>query len=197
VRRDVEIAGDLLGRGTIGNLLEDLGLASRQGSDIRALLGELDLLDERPGELRVDHGLPLDRMLCGVDELLRRCVFQEIAGDAGLYRLRDRVPRLIDREEDDPRVGRDLPDLPGRLDSADARHADVHEHDVGGQLLDSVDGLFARAGLADDADFVGQLQGRTEPVPSDGMVIDDESSDRHQSLRLTRAPRPSWRAALE
>jgi hypothetical protein len=145
----------------------------------------------------MDHGLPLDRVLGGVHELLRGCVLEEIAGHAGLDRLRDRVPRFIDGEEDDPRVGRYLPDLPGRLDAADAWHADVHEHHVGRHLLDALDGLLARAGLPDDADFIGQLQGRTEPVPGDGVVIDDESSDRHLCLRLIRAPRPSWRAALE
>ena len=41
-------------------------------------------------------------------------------------------------------------DLPGRLDAVHLRHPDVHQHDVGGELVDQPDRLDAVAGRADD-----------------------------------------------
>src|SRR3970282_706356 len=56
-----EVVGDLPRGGAVGDLLEDLLLALGQRRRVNPLLRELDLLDEGPRQLRVEHGLTLER----------------------------------------------------------------------------------------------------------------------------------------
>ena len=66
---------------------------------------------------------------------------------------------------------------PGGLDAVDAGHADVHEHDVGGELLGLDDRLFAVLGLGDDVDALFRVQDHVEPAPEQGLVVGDHHPD--------------------
>ncbi len=56
-------------------------------------------------------------------------------------------------------VGCGLADPTRGLDAVHARHAHVHEHDVGGELTRTLDRFLSGGGLADDDDdLVGELE---------------------------------------
>src|SRR6185436_18888222 len=78
VGRDPEIVRDLLGRGAVGHLLQDLLLTPGERRRLHAFLGDLRLFDERAGELRVDHGLALQGEAGRVHELVRGGVLQHV-----------------------------------------------------------------------------------------------------------------------
>jgi len=98
------------------------------------------------------------------------------AGDGGA--------RLVDGEQDDLGLGVGLADLSGGLDAALAGHPNVHEHDVGFELQDALDGLLAGRRLADHLDLVRAGECRTQPVAGHGMVVDDE--DAHHLALIAR-----------
>jgi hypothetical protein len=112
----------------------------------------------------------------GADQLLDAGVFQQVPGDAGLDRLGEAGPRLVDREEDHARLGVALPDEPCRLDAVHPGHPDVHEHDVGRVLLDRANGLLARGGFPHDVDLIGDAERGLQPITRDRVVVDDEHS---------------------
>jgi hypothetical protein len=97
--------------------------------------------------------------LVGLDVLER-----EAAGPCP-ERLEDVLVEIEGREDGHAHarergIGRDLA---GRLEAVHARHADVHQHDVGRVGPDPRDGLGAVSDFADDLDVVGVLEQRTEP----------------------------------
>ena len=79
----------------------------------------------------------------------------------------------------------DLGCAPSRLDAGGAGQVDVHEHHIGGGLLDGRQGLLGGAGRA------GQLHVRQggeqagEAVAEDGMIVDDHPRPRSVSDALT------------
>ena len=58
----------------------------------------------------------------------------------------------VHREHDDADVGHVLFDLAGGLHAVHLGHGDVHQDDVGLEVLGQADGLLAVAGLADDVE---------------------------------------------
>ncbi|GMA86906.1 hypothetical protein GCM10025868_21560 [Angustibacter aerolatus] len=75
-----------------------------------------------------------------------------------------------------PRAGVRQP--PGGLDAAGARHAHVHEHDVGVERLDGRDGLRAVRRLADHDDAPDPVDHQPQPGAHEPLVVDDEHADR-------------------
>src|SRR4030066_1723132 len=117
VRADPEVVGDLLGRRAVRDLLEDLLLALRQGRGLDPLLRELDLLDERRRESRMDDGLALERQSCGVHQLVGGGVLEQVARDARLDGLGDRGTGLVHREQDHAGLRGSRTDRLRRLDA--------------------------------------------------------------------------------
>ena len=64
-----------------------------------------------------------------------------------------------------------LRDAPGGFDAVEARHLDVHEHDVGPQPLRLLERGLAVRGLAHDLQGRLLAQERLHPCPEQGMVI--------------------------
>ena len=56
-------------------------------------------------------------------------------------------------------------------------HPDVHEHDVGGELLGLGDGVLAVLGLADDLDALLGLEHHDQPAAEQGVVVTDQHPD--------------------
>ena len=76
------------------------------------------------------------------------------------------------------------------LDAVQARHDEVHEHDVGLQGGDGVERGLAVGRLADDLDVVLQLEERPQALAHDRVVVDDEDADHAGTRRRTVVPAP-------
>ena len=146
--------GDLFGGGPVCHLLQDLGLPSRQRG-IGTVVHVLRLFDEGAGQRGMDHRLALHGQLGGLDQLIGADVFQEIPGHPRPHGVGQRRSRLLHCEQDDLRLRGDAHDLPRRFDPADPGHADVHEDDLGRDLLDRLHGLLTAGRLSHDLHFTG------------------------------------------
>src|SRR5262245_60503676 len=179
VRRDPEIRGDLASGGAVGHSLQDLSLALRERRRARLVGGRRPrLFDEGLGEVWVDHGVALDRVARGVDQSVGRGVLQEVAGHPRLDRLGHGPARFVHGDQDHLGVGRGVLDAACGLDPVHAGHPHVHEDDVGAEVACLLDGLLARARLADDHDHVvGQFERRPQTLSGHGVVIDDQRAD--------------------
>lgn len=80
-----------------------------------------------------------------------------------------------------------LRDFPGRLDSPQIRHPDVHQQDVRPGSGGQADRLPAVGGLADDLDVILGGQQRGEPTPDQFLVISQRDPD-HRALRWLCSP---------
>jgi hypothetical protein len=67
-----------------------------------------------------------------------------------------------------------LSDAPRRFDAADARHPQVHEHDVGLETLDEHDGGLAVTGGADHLDTGERAEQGLETLAHRGLVVHDD-----------------------
>jgi hypothetical protein len=64
----------------------------------------------------------------------------------------------VNRQHDDFLLRVALQNPPASLDSADARHVDIHQDDIGLQFLGQPDALFAALRLADDANLLAVFE---------------------------------------
>src|SRR5262249_48429711 len=78
----------------------------------------------------------------------------------------------------DLRLGVVLADPARRLRPPDAGHLQVHQHDIRPDALVHGDGLLAALGLADDLDARLAVEQRAQPLPHDGVVVDEQHPDR-------------------
>jgi hypothetical protein len=113
----------------------------------------------------------------GRDQLLGAGALEQEAGGPRAEGPEDVVVLLEGREDDDPGLGRRLEHGPGRLDPIDARHPDIHQHDVRTQPPGRGGRLGAVAGLARHLD--GRVAGEhgAQPGPHEVVVVDDQHSD--------------------
>ena len=78
---------------------------------------------------------------------------------------------------------------PRRLDAVQARHVEVHEHDVGLGVARALDGLLAVGGEADELHVGQRLDEPSEAVADDAVVVGDEDAD-HRGRHLQFDGRP-------
>src|SRR3954451_17584760 len=205
VLRDVELVGDLTVREPLGHELEHLELAVGQlrRRDLLLLVGaageRVELLDELRGHRRADQRLALHHGADRVGDLLDGDLLQQVAGGAGLDRLVEIVLLVGDGQHEDLHRRHRLGQPPGGLDAADPGHADVHQQDVGSELLGLGDGVLAVLRLADDVDAVLELQDLDETPPEEGVIVDDQDADRlarGRTVVVDHPPLPCSRAEL-
>ena len=114
-----------------------------------------------------------------VGELVGRGVLEQEAAGAGLQRVVDVLVEVVGRQ--DEHAGRVAGGDPaGRGNAVELGHADVHEHDVGRQARDAVDGLVAVRRLADDLDVGVVLEHEPEARPYERLVVGDHDADAHR-----------------
>jgi len=78
-------------------------------------------------------------------------------------------------------------------ETVEAGHLDVEEDEVGGMLLDEVDGFQAVFALAEEIDFREGLEEKGEFLASWFFVVDDDGVDGHGSAKLSiKAGRSEW-----
>ena len=138
----------------------------------------VELVEQLRGHRRRDEALALHDGADGVGDLLDGDLLQQVAVGARLDRLVEVLLLVAHREHEDLRR-RALPSRIGlgRLDAADPRHPDVHEHDVGSELLGLADGVLAVLGLGDDLDAFLGLEDHVEAAPEQGVVVGDYDSN--------------------
>src|SRR5438132_6124472 len=108
---------------------------------------------------------------------------RDITCRAAFRRTRGVFLFLIGREQQhDHGAIRVLQDLPGRFQAVDARQVDVHQHQVGVQLLTGRDGGLAGLRLADHVEAVRGFHHRARRFAKRRLVVDDQYSYGHLSI---------------
>ena len=79
---------------------------------------------------------------------------------------------VVNCEGDDLRIRMVALDLAGRLYAADTRHADVHQYQIGLDLLDLLQRLFAAFRLTDHLDLVAAGEDVAKTGTHQFMIID-------------------------
>jgi len=79
-----------------------------------------------------------------------------------------------------------LPDRLGRLDPVEHGHRDVHQDDVGRQLLRELHGLLAVARVTHDRDPLVAAEDRLESLGEETVIVGYEHADRCSHTRPAR-----------
>ena len=141
---------------------------ANESSRRRVTLGETTASPRRDG---ADAG----------EQVVGRHVLQQEAARAGAQAGERVLVEVEGRQDDHARAEAPADDLRGRLDAVHARHAHVHQHDVGIELGGQAHGLAAVARLADDDEVVLRLEHHAEAHPQERLVVDEQDARRHAS----------------
>ncbi len=150
--------------------------------------------DEVVGDRRVDGRAVVEHLPQRLVDLGTAGVLGEVAARTGPQRVEDRAVVGVGGEDDDAHVGVLGAQPAGGLDAVAARHAQVHQHDVGRQLAGERDGLGAVGGGADDLDAGQQAEHHGQALADHPLVVGDEHPDHAGTARSTR--NPSWSAVV-
>ena len=123
-----------------------------------------------------------------VQQLGRLGVLDQEAAGAGLERFVDVLVTFEGGEDQDFDAGHALvgTDPPGCLQTIDAGHPDVHQHDVGAMLACERDGLGAVFGLTDDFDVVSGVQQHAKAGADQRLIVGEQDAD-HDAAKGSRA----------
>ena len=172
--------GDLVVGQPLGDQRDDLALAVGEHVEARRelrLLGSAgELLDEAAGDARRQQGVAVHDRPHGAHQLGRLGVLDEEAVGPGPDRLEDVLVEVERREDHDAGAGEALvgSDAARRREPVDARHAHVHQHDVGAGLDRLADGLVPVGGLADDGDVRLGVEEGAKTGPDQGLVVGEQ-----------------------
>src|SRR5581483_2373828 len=117
-------------------------------------------------------------------------VLRQETARACAQRLHDGAVVAVRREDDDVRLRSALADATRRLDAVAARHAEVHQDDLGAQPFDERDRLLAVGGAADDLEVGQQPEQRREPLAHDTLVVGEDDGRHAGTHSSTRNPAP-------
>src|SRR5690606_6837218 len=134
------------------------------------------LADQPSGHRRGQHRLASMSGADRLGELGTRGVLQQVARCAGLHRPDDVGVGVVRGQDEDRGVGISLENQLRGFGAVDARHAQVHEHDVRAQPAGHGHRLVAVAGLADDFDVVFGGEHARQPGADDRMVVHQEQA---------------------
>ena len=199
-RADEKALADLVVAHTTRDERQNLALAIGQAAQIgRTGAGRRARGDERLDQPARDGRL--DKRIAGGDDpnrrndLVRLGIFQQKAARAGRKGVVDVFVQVERRQDKHLHVAerRVRADCARRLDAVRARHADVHEHNVGTQTVRQRCGLVAIARLADHLDTVVRRQDQAEPAAHKVLVVGDEHADGVSGVRAARCVRNGCR----
>src|SRR5262249_53528534 len=174
---DIERGSDLVGGLGIENHTQYLEFARRQSFDALALV--LNPIDRQLlADLGTDGDLAIRDAAHRVDKQVRRTALGDIALGAGAKGLQCIRRPAMHGEDENAGLGVEFPDMLDRIDTATARHRDIHDDDIGPQILVALIAQCRIRRLADDADAVVLLQQRAIALAYDGMVIDKKHANR-------------------
>ena len=124
-------------------------------------------------------------------DLLRAGVLGEVAARAGAQGPHDGRLVGVRGERDDARLRAGVGEPLRRLDPVAARHAQVHQHHVGGAGHREPHGLLAVGRRADDLDVREQADEHRQPLAHHALVVGEQHADRivaHGRNSSTRNP---------
>ena len=166
--------------------LEDLELARGELVEAARRLGRRrggarELLDQAPGDRRRQQRLALGHDADPGHELLGRDVLEQEAAGPGAQRLVDVLVEVEGGQHQHPHraLAGGGDDPARRLDAVELGHADVHEHDVGLEVVGHRHRLGAVGGLADDVEVVLGVEDHLEPGAHERLVVGDQDANGH------------------
>ena len=118
---------------------------------------------------------PEDR-LTARDRAYRACdldavgALEQVPMGAGAKGREDRLVILVHGQNEDRDVRAGGYDPPGRLDTVETRHIEVHQDDIGLEGLSAHDRLLAGRGLTDDGHALDRREQRAQTVAERRMV---------------------------
>jgi hypothetical protein len=165
---------------TDGINLEKLEYLGRHGQRLRGgLRGRMlqDFLHHLARNARVQQGLALAHLVDRADQLSRVRIFQHVSHGAGFDRRKDLV--VANKAGQHQHVGVRLlgGNLPGGFNPVHLRHEQVHQNDIRFELFGLINGFQAVLCFSNYLYIACLCQEGFDPLPDDGMVIDDEHPD--------------------
>ncbi|MNP23896.1 hypothetical protein D3C76_1166240 [compost metagenome] len=170
----------------VGDHQGDLDFPLGQRVERRTVLLRLEGLQrEALGDLRTDVALPGEDLANRLDHLPQPGALGQVSGGTGLHQAGREGIFLADGDHHDAHVRLAAQQLAGRLEAADARHLQIHQHDIGVQLTGQLQRGLARFGLANDlqALYVGKHAGNTG---ANQIVIIDHQHLDHSAPRCAK-----------
>ncbi len=128
--------------------------------------------------------LPLSHLIDGVEQILGNGSFYDIPARAGIESLAHHLGGIVLAKNQDVDCRKGPPDFAGSFQAVEARHADVHDDEVGTQTPGLFDGILAIARFATDFDVRPRLQERSNASAHQFVIVGDENS------HLAEPPKP-------
>lgn len=136
----------------------------------------LDLLQDPGGHPARDRRLTPRYASELLQKLTRPCILDEIAQRSRLDRLEEGLAVVVHRQHHD-RDGRQFQaQPPSRRYAVLAREVDIHQHDVRPKRTRLHQRARGVLGLADDCEVFLIGQERDQPLPEEGVVVNQEES---------------------
>ena len=135
------------------------------------------LAAEQDERRRIDVALPAGDLLDRAEQRLVRRLLQDVTLRARLEPAAEEAPLAVGGEDEDGAVGHPVHQRLRRLEPVHARHADVHDHDVGAPPLCERDGSLPVGRLADHTDVRSAAQRKPKSLAYDLVVVDDQAGD--------------------
>ncbi len=172
-----EGAGDLAVGAAVGDQAEHLAFAFGQGAAAPLALAVLVLAEEGAGDLGLEEDVAGVDGADGAGQRLGVDVLVDVSPGAGAQGGDHGA--LLGEAGDDQDAGGvgQFPQAAQGLDAVHAGHLDVHQDDVGLELLGAGHALGAVAGLADHLDVVLDLQEGAQAAADHLVVVDEEDPD--------------------
>jgi len=175
---NAEAVGDFFVQEALVQEVEDFLLASGELLELgvslgRALEGDDDLAGDGAGHGRA----ALVQFLDGLEQPGRRGLFEQITAGPRPQRLENAVVILKDGEHHDAGGGQRGFQPPNALDAGDAGEVDVHQHDIGRQGREPLEGGFAGGEGANAGKAGGTSEQVEEGLSLIGAVLDEGDFD--------------------
>ena len=136
-----------------------------------------ELLHDLPGDAIRQAAAASGRAVDRLDDLAGRAALDEIALRARPDHLQHRLPVLVEREGEDPRVGGAEPDLPGGTGPSAERHPNVDQGHVRPVGRRELDGLGRVRGLADQDEARLALDQLCQSGARARVILGDQNLD--------------------
>jgi hypothetical protein len=190
---DVQLPGDFLVGAAHGEEAEDVGFTL--GESFRALR-RADFAEEARGRLWGELHLAFRGGLDRPAELVGLGVLEQVADGAGLHSPDHRGVLQHAGEGDHFDFGHFPPDGANGGDAVHHGHEQVHEHNVGLELVGQLEGFRTVLGFADDFQLLIEGKEHPQSLTDHTVVVGNYDADCHPVLRLsTECARPpkAWR----
>jgi hypothetical protein len=155
------------------------------------------------GQARTEDGVSLPDPPDGAHHLLWGGALHQVAAGAGAQCGKNALVVLGHGQDQHPGPGPPVGEPPGGGEATDVRHRQVHDDDVGVELLGQPQGLRAGGRLADDDEIRLPAEDEAQALPEHRVVVGDQDPERcaHHatsgstadagSRAVTVVPRPS------